>query len=190
MDKALTFFFSKESKYNIPFSLASKKQTKPVVQASPAFVEIKSKPPKAPPPKKVEAPLTTMEIPAAKVEAPPKKDAFYTEWEKKYRELQAESLLAKEPAGNHALFIVEGEKEFAGKIASAIHSKLMKTTFVVTDKPLSEMVEKYKPTHIITARKEKEETNLPTIQIENLAEIQQDVSKKKVLWNTLQKKLQ
>ncbi|MCH9812009.1 hypothetical protein K0U07_04510, partial [bacterium] len=161
-------------------------------QKAPSPLPIKSKTPTAPLEKKevpIKAVEKTLELPTKKPEAPPKKDAFYSEWEKKYKELHAESLLSKEPAGNHALFIVDAEKEFAGKIASAIHTKLMKTTFVLSTKPLSEMVEKYKPTHIITARVETETLDLPTITIDNLGEIKKDVTKKKSLWSTLQQKL-
>lgn len=183
--ESIEFFFSKEKKYQIPFALnLPKKKEKVHSYVSPKkILKTTSIPVKRVTPKE-----KTLELPTKK-KAIPKKDAFYSEWEKKYKELQAENLLAKKPFKRHALFIVDGEKEFAEKIAGAIHSRLMKTTFLFSKKPLSELVENHAPTHIITARDEKETLDLPTITIENLVEIKKDASKKKVLWSTLQQSL-
>jgi len=184
--ESIEFFFSKEKKYNIPFALdvPKKKEKENTYKAAPKKVFKAA----ATREKKAAFVEKTLELPTKK-KIPPKKDAFYTEWEKKYKELHAENLLAKEPFKRHALFIVDEEKEFAEKIAHAIHSRLMKTTFVQSKKPLHELIDQYNPTHIISSRKESENTELPMISIDDLAQIKKDPSKKKILWSALQKQL-
>ncbi len=184
MIEALEFFFSKEKKYQVPFALDLPKKKEEAQSYSAPKNMVKS----APAPVKRVVVEKTLDLPTKK-KAPQKKDAFYSEWEKKYRELQAENLLAKEPFKRHALFVVDSEKEFAEKIANAIHSRLIKTTFLFTTKPLAQLAEKYEATLIITARKEKETIDLPTFQIESLCEIKKDAAKKKILWSALQESI-
>ncbi|MCH9616932.1 MAG: hypothetical protein SP4CHLAM5_03580 [Chlamydiia bacterium] len=185
--ESIEFFFAKDNKTIIPFDLNTKEAPrKPVMQQHNAPRQREQQPSFLPKKKKAKVPVTTIKKEAT---AQPKKDHFYTEWEKKYRELHAENLLAKKPFKKHALFIIDEKapRAFAEKIAAAINTRLMKTTFIISSSSIEALIQEHNPSHIIST---KEITStLPTIITGDLNAVEKDPEKKKILWNTLQKKL-
>lgn len=184
--ESIEFFFAKDDISYIPFDLNTPRATKKaVMQPHSPPVQKEQHPSFLPENKQKKVPVATIK----KADTTPKKDHFYTEWEKKYRELHAENLLAKQPFKKHALFVI-GEKDpkaFAEKIAGAIHTRFMNTTFLVSNKPIEILIKEHNPSHIITTKAPC--TSLPSIFIENLSDVENDTDKKKVLWATLQKEL-
>lgn len=189
--EAIEFFFAKEKKHMIPFPLKVMKkpplQKAPIQKAIKPKVEIKVEHKK--PIEKRKAPPSPSYTPKQKTEE--KKDNFYSEWEKKYRALQAENLLAKKPFKRLALFVVNKKtsKEFAEKISSAVNTRLMKTIFVVSDAPIEELIKKHQPTHIITTKTVTNFIPLPGVLIDDLSQIEKSAEQKKELWDKLKTSL-
>lgn len=183
--KSIEFFFSRKVKHHIPFTLkkadgAGKDTISP---SAPMQKEIR---PSFVPKKEAKLPA---QKPVKKIPKEPSQDAFYKEWEKKYKALYAENLLAKEPQKKHALFIIDekGPQEFAKKIASAVNTRLMKTTFIASNKSVEELIKEHAPTHLIVDKQVT--TSLPTIFTEDLHMVEKDAAKKKILWERLQAEL-
>jgi hypothetical protein len=184
--ESIEFFFAKDNTTIIPFDLNTKEAPKKVViQPHKAPVQREQQPSFLPKKKEVKVPVTTIKKEAES----PKKDHFYTEWEKKYRELHAENLLAKKPFKKHALFVVDEKapKAFAEKIAGAINTRLMKTTFIVSNASIESLIKEYDPSHIITTKEVS--TSLPLLLIDDLKGIEKDPIKKKVLWEEIKSKI-
>ncbi|MCH9620816.1 MAG: hypothetical protein S4CHLAM20_02200 [Chlamydiia bacterium] len=189
--KALEFYFSKNERQDIPFSLLMPTQTKkeqPVIPKPIPPKQVKSPVPPQPQPRRTKSVQTILPTPPKKQV---KKDKFYSEWEQKYKALQAESLLAKTPFNRKALFIVskEAPKIFVEKISEAINTRLMKTVVVFGVENIERIILKEKPTHIIYEDLITIKTSLPTIIIEPLENVKTDPQKKKALWHNLKDKL-
>ncbi len=139
----------------------------------------------------VETPTPKRAVEAAFKQEEEKKDSFYSRWEEKYKNLQASNLLAKEPFKRHALFVVEKKDDspFAKKICEAISTRIMKATYCPLKGSLEDLIGQYSPSHLILTFTALYASNLPTITISDLKEIESDPLKKKVLWETLKSSL-
>ena len=183
--KSIEFFFSRKVKHHIPFALKKADSIRKDTIAPSAPMQKEIRPSFVP---KKETKLPTPK-PVKRIPKEPSQDAFYTEWERKYKALHAENLLAKEPQKKHALFIIDekGPQEFARKIAGAVNTRLMKTTFIASNKSVEELIKEHAPTHLILDKQVT--TSLPTIFTEDLHLIEKDAAKKKLLWEKLQAEL-
>lgn len=164
----------KETK-EAPVSFVPKKKEIPVLPAKP------KKQPTAP---KIKPPL-----PKRKEEAM-QEDNFKKMWEKKYKELGSENLLAKDQFRRFVLFIIRKNdpKEFAQKIFSAVHSRLMEGAFIISNDPIEQLIKQHNPTHLVTTA-ETTSLSIPIIEIDNISEMQNSPEKKRALWETLKKHL-
>lgn len=185
----IEYFFASCNSHDIPFELdVPKAPKKTILQKAKAALY--------PPKKPVPAPIKKPEFRQATIpeKAPPKKkeeDSFYKQWSQKYKSLQAENLLAKEPLKRHALFIIDKKtpKEFAEKIAGAINTRIMKTTLIVHNGPIDSLLNEYEPTHLIYTKEFSTTSPLPTISIDDLRKVEKDATQKRALWETLKEKL-
>jgi hypothetical protein len=167
---SIEYFFTKQDRFRIEVDLTTKKPSNPLVKIKSSTA--------TPARKKVDPPL-------------PKKDQFYSDWEEKYKKLQAFSLLAQKPFNKHALFVIEkgDPEEFANQICGAINSRIMKTTFVVLTTLLDDLIAEHNPSHLILKSTIYNNSNLPSIEFDDLKEMKNDNEKKKLFWNLLKEKL-
>lgn len=193
--EAIEFFFAKESRHQVNFPLTEKnmhKENKATsVNKKTISMEKKQAITPACPIKKIRERKPILKVNAPIKEKKDSKDHFYSEWEKKYKSLRAENLLAKQPFKKLALFIIDEKtnKDFAEKIYSAINTRLMKSTFIVSDKPIQEHIEEYNPTHVITTKSVSCHLPLPGVLIDNLKDIEKCPKEKKKLWQELKQAL-
>ncbi len=168
--RSIEYFFTKQERSNIKVDLTSKAPSNPpqAIKVSPTPEIVK----------KIETPL-------------PKKDQFYSDWEEKYKKLQAFNLLAVKPFNKHALFVIEkGDPEdFAMQISNAVNSRIMKTTFAVLTTLLDDLIAEHNPSHLILKSTIYNTSNLPSIEFDDLKGMINDVEKKKLFWNLLKEKL-
>jgi len=167
---SIEYFFTNQDRFRIEFDLTVKKPLNPPVTIKSSTAQ-----------------------PAIKKEDPPvaKKDQFYSDWEEKYKKLQAFSLLAQKPFNKHALFVIEkgDPEEFAKQICDAVNSRIMKTTFVVLTSLLDDVIAEHNPSHLILKSAIYNNSNLPSIEFDDLKEMKNDTEKKKLFWNLLKEKL-
>ena len=175
---SIEYFFTKQDRYSIALDLSTKKPLNPpiAIKVSTAPTEVKK-----------------VAKPSAKIEESPllKKDQFYSDWEEKYKKLQASNLLAVKPFNKHALFVIEkgDPEEFAMQISDAVNSRIMKTTFVTLTTLLDDLIAEHNPSHLILKSTIYNTSNLPSIEFDDLKEIKSDLEKKRVFWNLLKEKL-
>ena len=178
---SIEYFFTKQDRYSIALDLTTKKPLNPsiAIKVSTAPIEVKK--------------IEKGEKPAPKIEESPplKKDQFYSDWEEKYKKLQASNLLAVKPFNKHALFVIEkgDPEEFAIQISDAVNSRIMKTTFVTLTTLLDDLIAEHNPSHLILKSTIYNTSNLPSIEFDDLKEIKSDLEKKRVFWNLLKEKL-
>lgn len=189
---ALEFYFSKKQSWPVDFALegvgAKQKALEPSKEYIPTVKYEKKKETVKPKPQPVKEVQTILPAPKRKEI---KKDDFYKQWEKKYKALQAESLLAKDPFNKRVLFIIgeNAPRDFAKRICEAINSRLMKATLITySDKLASEILE-LEPTHLIYESSLGISSKLPSVAIDDLHAIRTNPEKKKNLWHTLKETL-
>jgi hypothetical protein len=181
--ESIEFFFAGSKRHQILEPLKGPPSGQMRIEKQPTLPKAIPRQVETPPPKRVVEPAFKQE------EA--KKDSFYSEWEEKYKKLQASNLLAKEPFKRHALFVVEkaDDSPFAKKICEAISTRIMKATYCIFKGSLTDLIHLHSPSHLILTFTAEDISNLPTVTISDLKGIESDPLKKKVLWETLKSSL-